>query len=210
MTVGAWTLVAAVGVSYIAASSLCAQAARSSIPAPVSRGGAVPYGCPTSTSIVGAVSPGDVSITVPDGNERAVATNGHTIFYVGNVRAPVVDTGDRHRDSAARTRAGTGAVKSRATGEVISASAASGKRAGTKHAAARHRRLWTVQVAAYETFDEAQTMQAELCQRGYQARILGAVRPYDVRVGRYPTSDSAMAIARRLGGHLTVFVTPAE
>jgi cell division protein FtsN len=81
----------------------------------------------------------------------------------------------------------------------------------TKRATAHHVRPWTVQVASYETLDEAQAMQATLCGRGYQARIVGAVRPYDVRVGRYPTSQAAMAVARRLTSRqLTVFVAPAE
>jgi hypothetical protein len=54
-------------------------------------------------------------------------------------------------------------------------------------------------------------MQATLCSRGYEARIVGSVRPYDVRVGRYPTSGAAMAVARRLTSpRLTAFVTPAE
>jgi hypothetical protein len=54
-------------------------------------------------------------------------------------------------------------------------------------------------------------MQASLCGRGYDARIIGAVRPYGVRVGRYSTSDSALTVARRLTTRqLTVFVTPAE
>ena len=66
-------------------------------------------------------------------------------------------------------------------------------------------------MASYETFDEALAMQATLCNRGYAARILGAVRPYSVRVGRYAVNDSALAVARKLTTRtLTVFVTPAE
>jgi cell division protein FtsN len=68
-----------------------------------------------------------------------------------------------------------------------------------------------VQVASYETFDEALAMQANLCARGYDARIRGSFRPYSVRVGRFTSSDSALAVARRLTTRtLTVFVTPAE
>jgi cell division septation protein DedD len=70
------------------------------------------------------------------------------------------------------------------------------------------RRNWTVQVASYETLDQAQSLQLSLCRRGYDTRVLGAVRPFVVRVGRFQTSDSAMAIARRLQSKdWTVFVT---
>lgn len=72
-------------------------------------------------------------------------------------------------------------------------------------------REWTVHVASYESLDEAERMQQALCQKGYEARIVGAGRPYGVRVGRYPTSKAALEVARHLRApRLTVFVTPAE
>jgi cell division protein FtsN len=72
-------------------------------------------------------------------------------------------------------------------------------------------RQWTVQVASFESIGNAQTMQQSLCQHGFEARVVGVTRPYVVRVGRYPTSQDALAIARHLSGpKRTVFVTQAE
>jgi cell division protein FtsN len=68
---------------------------------------------------------------------------------------------------------------------------------------------WSVQVASYETLLQAQTLQQSLCQRGFDARVVGASRPYSVRVGRFATSRDALVVARRLRSPgLTVFVTP--
>jgi cell division protein FtsN len=161
------------------------------------------------------VSPGEVSLTFPDGTDQShgAKTSGHTVFYVGARLVATADTGGRYADSAARRKsaAGTNTVRAHASGDVAVTAASTGKRIPAIHKLVRRARSWTVQVAAYETFDEAQALQGMLCGRGYEARILGAVRPYDVRVGRFPTSDSALAIARRLSSrHLTVFVTPSE
>lgn len=72
-------------------------------------------------------------------------------------------------------------------------------------------RQWTVQVATYETFDQAQSLQQSLCQRGYDARVVGVNRPYSVRVGHFGSSQDALVIARRLRSpDLTVFVTPDQ
>ena len=71
--------------------------------------------------------------------------------------------------------------------------------------------LWTVQVASYETIDQAQTLQQTLCQKGYNTRIVGSTRPFTVQVGAYLSSDSAMVVARHLSSReLTVFVTQAK
>jgi cell division protein FtsN len=143
-------------------------------------------------------------------------TTGHTLFYAATRFPAAGDTGKRHSDSARRAASGTasGTVRSHASGEVaVTASSATGVKRTTpaSYAVVHHKRAWTVQVASYETLDEAQAMQQILCGRGYAARVLGAVRPYDVRVGHYPTSDSALAVARHLRSRqLTVFVTPAE
>jgi cell division protein FtsN len=68
-----------------------------------------------------------------------------------------------------------------------------------------------VQVASFETLSDAQSMQQSLCGHGYEARVVGAARPYVVRVGRFSTSQDALVAARRLSTpKLTVFVTQAE
>jgi cell division protein FtsN len=88
-------------------------------------------------------------------------------------------------------------------------SAASAKGAAAATAPSSPYRQWSVQVASYETFDQAQTLQQRLCQRGFDARVVGASRPYSVRVGRFATSHDALVVARRLRSPgLTVFVTP--
>jgi cell division protein FtsN len=80
-----------------------------------------------------------------------------------------------------------------------------GANAGTKP------RQWTVQVASFESLTDAQSMQQSLCGHGYEARVVGAARPYVVRVGRFSTSQDALVTARRLSTpKLTVFVTQAE
>ncbi|GEM_PF-5698012 len=72
-------------------------------------------------------------------------------------------------------------------------------------------RQWTVQVASFESLQDAQSMQQSLCGHGYDARIVGVARPYVVRVGRFATSQDALVAARRLSTpKLTVFVTQAE
>lgn len=54
-------------------------------------------------------------------------------------------------------------------------------------------------------------MQQSLCGHGYEARVVGAARPFVVRVGRFSTSQDALVTARRLSTpKLTVFVTQAE
>jgi cell division septation protein DedD len=71
--------------------------------------------------------------------------------------------------------------------------------------------MWAVQVASYETLDQAQTLEQTLCEKGYAARIIGTNKPFTVQVGAYPSSDSAMIVARRLSSReLTVFVTQAK
>jgi cell division septation protein DedD len=175
----------------------------------------VPHGCPTPVGIVRGISPGEVAITTADAGTESQAPilGGRTVFLAAGARTRAsADTGRHRADSSARAKSAT-TVRTPAAGEVAvgTSVATGGKRATVAHAVARRRRSWTVQVASYETFDEAQAMQEILCGRGYEARILGAVRPYDVRVGRFPTSDSALVVARRLGTrHLTVFVTPSD
>ena len=171
---------------------------------------AVPRGCPAPTGVARAVSPGDVSLTAAGGSSALPLGNeSRTVFYASRAAAPAVDTGGRLASSTVK-KAST--VRTRSAGDITAVRAGS---ASAKHlpprarTAVRRRRVWTVQVAAYETLDEALALQELLCGRGFEARVLGAGRPYDVRVGRFATSDSALAMARRLTSRqLTVFVTP--
>jgi hypothetical protein len=56
---------------------------------------------------------------------------------------------------------------------------------------------WSVQVAAYAGRGDALRLEARLRARGYDARIAGE-KPYRVRIGRFVSRDSAVAIATKL------------
>lgn len=56
---------------------------------------------------------------------------------------------------------------------------------------------WSVQVAAYAGRGDALRLEARLKARGYDARIAGE-KPYRVRIGRFVSRDSAVAIATKL------------
>ncbi len=53
--------------------------------------------------------------------------------------------------------------------------------------------VWSVQVAAFPTADEAATFAAEMIERGYDARVDGIAAPFRVRFGRYATRAAAAA-----------------
>ena len=115
-------------------------------------------------------------------------------------------TSSRKRSDSSKShrRSSTGrTVRSGSSGEVVSSAHAP----RIMHV----RRQWSVQVAGYETLDAAEAMQSSLRAKGYDARIVGNQRPFDVRIGHYRSSDSALKVARRLHKiGSTVFVTPAE
>lgn len=53
--------------------------------------------------------------------------------------------------------------------------------------------VWTVQIAAFPTADEAATFTAEMIERGYDARVDGIAAPFRVRFGRFATRAAAAA-----------------
>lgn len=108
-----------------------------------------------------------------------------------------------------RGSSGNVAVTS-AGGEVAPKASAPATAPATKGSAGSYKQ-WTVQVATYETFDQAQSLQQSLCHRGYNARVVGVNRPYSVRVGHFASSQDALVVARHLRSpDLTVFVTPDQ
>lgn len=62
---------------------------------------------------------------------------------------------------------------------------------------------FTVQVGAYTTRRAADAMRARLAARGYAARVVGAVQPFRVRVGRYATRAQAEPVAKAIHGYVT-------
>lgn len=53
--------------------------------------------------------------------------------------------------------------------------------------------VWSVQIAAFQTADEAATFAATAREQGYDARVDGITAPFRVRFGRYPTRAAAAA-----------------
>jgi TolA-binding protein len=79
----------------------------------------------------------------------------------------------------------------------------------TSGTAARGR--YTVQVAAFSTLALANGLRDVLVARGYPARVVGAAKPFRVRVGRYATRAVAEAAASAMRAKkLTAYVTSAE
>ncbi len=79
----------------------------------------------------------------------------------------------------------------------------------TSGTAARGR--YTVQVAAFSTLASANGLRDVLVARGYPARVVGAAKPFRVRVGRYATRADAEAAASAMRAKkLTAYVTSAE
>jgi hypothetical protein len=52
---------------------------------------------------------------------------------------------------------------------------------------------WSVQIAAFDTAEEAATFAAEIRTRGYETRVDGTVAPFRVRFGYYATRGAAAA-----------------
>jgi cell division septation protein DedD len=160
-------------------------------------------GCPVPVAGSQHVSAGDIAVSTTRATAKngVLVTPGQTVFYAGP-SPKGVDSG------SSKPKTSSAPVLTPAAGNVVSHPST------TPHpttAASKTRRVWTVQVASYETIDQAQTLEEALCQRGYNARIVGTSKPFSVQVGAYPSSDSAMVIARHLSSReLTVFVTLAK
>lgn len=73
------------------------------------------------------------------------------------------------------------------------------------------RAQFTVQVAAYASRAQAESLQKSLAAKGVTARIAGTASPYRVRVGRFGTRAEAEAVAKSLRAkQISVYVTEAE
>jgi cell division septation protein DedD len=69
---------------------------------------------------------------------------------------------------------------------------------GSAGAPAGARQEYSVQVAAYDTRQAADTLAKRLSTRGYNVRVVGRSKPFRVRVGRYPTRERAEDAARQM------------
>jgi cell division septation protein DedD len=94
-----------------------------------------------------------------------------------------------------------------------SAAAKTPAKAAPKAAAAAPaaKRMWTVQVGAYNTRSSADKTVRSLKAKGYDARVFGEIAPFRVRIGRYDTHAKAESAAQKLNAKkITGFVTEAE
>lgn len=57
---------------------------------------------------------------------------------------------------------------------------------------------FSVQIAAYDSRSPADRMAGSLVERGIDARVDGTVRPFRVRIGKYPTRADAVRAATKL------------
>jgi len=62
---------------------------------------------------------------------------------------------------------------------------------------------YTIQAGAYTTRQAADAMRARLATQGYAARVVGAQKPFRVRVGRYATRAQADSVAKAIHGYVT-------
>jgi cell division protein FtsN len=67
--------------------------------------------------------------------------------------------------------------------------------------------VYSVQVAAYNHKTDAEKLAAMLTNRGYMARVDGAVAPFRVRIGRYATNSEAEEALKKIKAkHMDGFV----
>jgi cell division septation protein DedD len=119
-----------------------------------------------------------------------------------NTRCSNVTARQAARDSAAPTQpaaAPTPSDPAASSDSVTPRSTASQRGAG-----GRVTREFSVQIAAYDTRAEAEAHAKRLSGRGYNARVVGGVRPYRVRVGRYASRERAESARRQVGGRAIV------
>jgi len=94
------------------------------------------------------------------------------------------------RDTATAARTPGAAAASPAASDTSGARATSRAPAGST-ATGTATRQYSVQVAAFNTRAEADSLSKRLAARGYSVRVAGDRQPYRVRVGRYPTRQRA-------------------
>lgn len=71
-------------------------------------------------------------------------------------------------------------------------------------------RIWSVQVAAYNSREEAQGLAKKLGDRGFDARITNE-KPFRVRIGRYARrAEAGDMVAKLAGAKITAIVVEAE
>jgi cell division protein FtsN len=80
-----------------------------------------------------------------------------------------------------------------------------------KKPASTGKKVYSVQIAAYNVKSQAEAMVLKLKKSGYEARVDGAGAPFRVRIGKYATSAQAGAVQRSLKAkHITGFVVQAD
>lgn len=127
-------------------------------------------------------------------------------YYGGRCPADVATADTVRRDATGGRGAPAGTERNTAPGTPASAS-------GAPAPAAPRAPRFSVQVAAYDTRDEADRAVQRLIQRGFmEVRVAGREAPYRVRIGRYSSRAVAGAAQRRVraAGMKDAFVVEAE
>lgn len=122
---------------------------------------------------------------------------------------PVTPAGDttRPEPSADTARPDTPMARAPAPSPEGARAPGAGAGSGTARAAS----FYSVQVAAYDSEEAAQRLTKILVERGIEARVDGASRPFRVRIGRYGTrADAVKALATLKSQGHAGFVTMVQ
>lgn len=83
--------------------------------------------------------------------------------------------------------------------------------ASSSPATPSEKKIWSVQIAAYNAKSQAEAMVAKLKKKGYESRVDGTAAPFRVRIGKYATQGQANAVQRSLKAkQMTGFVVQAD
>lgn len=172
-------------------------------------------GCPALSSRAPHISAGEIAPTSsrpPNTGNGVVVSSGQTVFYAGPAPKGIDSaTAAAHKNTGQAASPAPSSAVAHSGGNVAAHSSPPTTVPHPVHTTGKKARAWTVQVASFEALDQAETLQQTLCQKGYDARIVGSSRPFTVQVGAFPSSDSAMVVARHLSSReYTVFVTLAK
>jgi cell division protein FtsN len=139
---------------------------------------------------------------------RAVAAATREIPTVTPSAAPAEQrTPARTAQTPAATRTPAAGAGTPATGTRTPATGRAVPEGSAAPAVARY----AVQVAAYNTREDAEKLVERLAARGFQARVVGTAKPFRVWVGRYATRADADAAHQRMrAANIIGFVTEAE
>lgn len=139
------------------------------------------------------------SATVAKETSKPSAKRGVSVTKEATKRETKVATKVTTRSAAASTSASKSkVVKTAQEAAAVKARSAAESTAATAPASASSTRGYAVQVAAYTSRTQADSLAAKLRARGYPSHVDGDTTPYRVRIGHYHTRADAVAVLRQL------------